>query len=71
MGIPGGNPLLAGNFAGLLIFRLADPEVEWFDQVALFGVRKRIRGEHHDHNRPALPAQNRTIPQDFFYVRQK
>jgi hypothetical protein len=47
-------PLLAGNFTGLRIFRLTDPEAERFDQVALFGVRKRIRGEHYDRNRSQL-----------------
>ena len=30
------------------------PEAERFDQVALFGVRKRIRGEHYDRNRSQL-----------------
>jgi hypothetical protein len=47
-------PLLAGNFTGLRIFRLTDPEAERFDQVALFGVRKRVRGEHYDRNRALL-----------------
>jgi hypothetical protein len=47
-------PLLAGNFTGLRIFRRTDPEAERFDQVALFGVRKRIRGEHYDRNRSQL-----------------
>jgi hypothetical protein len=47
-------PLLAGNFTGLRILRLTDPEAERFDQVALFGVRKRIRGEHYDRNRSQL-----------------
>jgi hypothetical protein len=47
-------PLLAGNFTDLRIFRLTDPEAERFDQVALFGVRKRIRGEHYDRNRSQL-----------------
>jgi hypothetical protein len=47
-------PLLAGNFTGLRIFRLTDPEAERFDQVALFAVRKRIRGEHYDRNRSQL-----------------
>jgi hypothetical protein len=47
-------PLLAGNFTGLRIFRLTDPEAERFGQVALFGVRKRIRGEHYDRNRSQL-----------------
>src|ERR1700750_2855448 len=47
-------PLLAGNFTGLRIFQLTDSEAERFDQVALFGVRKRMRGEHYDHNRALL-----------------
>jgi hypothetical protein len=47
-------PLLAGNFTDLRIFRLTDPEAERFDQVALFGVRKRTRGEHYDRNRTSL-----------------
>jgi hypothetical protein len=48
------TPLLAGNFTDLRIFRLTDPEAEQFDQVALFGVRKRMRGEHYDRNRALL-----------------
>jgi hypothetical protein len=47
-------PLLAGNFSDLRIFQLTDPEAERFDQVALFGVRKRMRGEHYDRNRALL-----------------
>ena len=47
-------PLLAGNFTGLRVYRLTDPEAERFDQVALFGVRKRMRGEHYERNRSAL-----------------
>jgi hypothetical protein len=47
-------PLLAGNFTDLRIFRLTDPEAERFDQVALLGVRKRMRGEHYDRNRALL-----------------
>ena len=47
-------PLLAGNFTDLRIFRLTDPEAVRFDQVALFGVRKRMRGEHYDRNRALL-----------------
>jgi tRNA1(Val) A37 N6-methylase TrmN6 len=47
-------PLLAGNFTDLRIFRLTDPEAERFDQVALFGVRKRMRGEHYDRNHAFL-----------------
>jgi tRNA1(Val) A37 N6-methylase TrmN6 len=47
-------PLLAGNFTDLRIFRLTEPEAERFDQVALFGVRKRMHGEHYDRNRALL-----------------
>jgi hypothetical protein len=47
-------PQLAGNFTDLRIFRVTDPEAERFDQVALFGVRKRMRGEHYDRNRALL-----------------
>jgi tRNA1(Val) A37 N6-methylase TrmN6 len=47
-------PLLAGNFTELRIFRLTDPEAERFDQVALFGVRKRVRGEQYERNRALL-----------------
>jgi 16S rRNA G966 N2-methylase RsmD len=47
-------PLLAGNFTGLRVYRLSDPEAARFDQVALFGVRKRMRGEHYERNRTAL-----------------
>ena len=47
-------PLLAGNFTGLRVYRLTDPEAERFDQVALCGVRKRLRGEHYERNRTAL-----------------
>jgi hypothetical protein len=47
-------PLLAGNFTGLRVYRLTDPEAERFDQVALFGVPKRMRGEQYERNRTAL-----------------
>ena len=47
-------PLFAGNFTGLHVYRLTDPEAERFDQVALLGVRKRMRGEHYERNRTAL-----------------
>jgi tRNA1(Val) A37 N6-methylase TrmN6 len=47
-------PLPAGNFTDLRIFRLTDPEAERFDQVALFGVRKRVRGEQYERNRALL-----------------
>jgi len=47
-------PLLAENFAELRVFRLTDPESERFDQVALFGVRKRMRGQDYSRNRAAL-----------------
>ena len=54
-------PLLAGNFTDLRIFRLTDPEAERFDQVVLFGVRKRIRGEHYDRNRALLIGLTGTL----------
>jgi hypothetical protein len=47
-------PLLAENFTDLRVFRLTDPESERFDQVALFGVRKRMRGQDYSRNRAAL-----------------
>jgi hypothetical protein len=47
-------PLLAENFADLRVFRLTDPESERFDQVALFGVRKKMRGQDYSRNRTAL-----------------
>ena len=47
-------PLLAENFADLRVYRLTDPESERFDQVALFGVRKRMRGQDYSRNRAAL-----------------
>ena len=47
-------PLLAENFADLQVFRLTDPESARFDQVALFGVRKRMRGQDYTRNRTAL-----------------
>ena len=47
-------PLLAENFADLRVFRLMDPESERFDQVALFGIRKRMRGQDYSRNRAAL-----------------
>jgi hypothetical protein len=47
-------PLLAENFTDLRVFRLTDPESERFDQVALFGVRKRMRGQDYSRNRAGL-----------------
>jgi 16S rRNA G966 N2-methylase RsmD len=47
-------PLLSENFANLQVFRLTDPESERFDQVALLGVRKRMRGQDYSQNRAAL-----------------
>jgi Uncharacterised methyltransferase family (DUF6094) len=47
-------PLLAGNFTDLQIYRLIDPEAERFAQVALLGVRKRMRGEQYERNRALL-----------------
>ena len=57
-------PLLAGNFTDLQVFRLTDPEAQRFDQVALFGVRKRMRGELYDRNRETLLqlVWNRSMP---------
>jgi hypothetical protein len=46
--------LLAENFVDLRVFRLTDPESERFDQVALFAVRKRMRGQDYSRNRAAL-----------------
>ena len=47
-------PLLAENFADLRVFRLTDPESARFNQVALFGVRKRMRGQDYSRNRTTL-----------------
>ena len=47
-------PLLAENFADLRVFRLNDPESVRFDQVALLGVRKRMRGQDYSRNRATL-----------------
>lgn len=47
-------PLLAENFADLRVFRLTDPESERFDQVALCGIRKKMRGQDYSRNRAAL-----------------
>ncbi|HET9101547.1 MAG TPA: DUF6094 domain-containing protein [Acidobacteriaceae bacterium] len=47
-------PLLAEHFADLQVFRLTDPESERFNQVALFGVRRRMRGQDYSRNRAAL-----------------
>jgi hypothetical protein len=47
-------PLLAENFAKLQVFRLTDPESARFGQVALFGVRQRMRGQDYNRNRAAL-----------------
>jgi hypothetical protein len=47
-------PLLAEHFTDLQVFRLTDPESERFNQVALFGVRKRMRGQDYSRNRAAL-----------------
>ena len=47
-------PLLAENFGDLRVFRLTDPESERFDQVALLGVRKRMRGQDYTRNRAGL-----------------
>ena len=47
-------PLLAEQFTDLRVFRLTDPESTRFDQVALLGVRKRMRGQDYSRNRAAL-----------------
>jgi hypothetical protein len=47
-------PLVAENFADLRVFRLTAPESERFNQVALFGVRKRMRGQDYSRNCTAL-----------------
>jgi hypothetical protein len=47
-------PLLAENFADLRVFRLTDPESARFDQVALLGIRKRMRGQDYSRNRAGL-----------------
>jgi len=46
--------LLAAHFNAFRVFRLTDPEAERFDQVALFGVRKRISSAAFEANRHAL-----------------
>jgi hypothetical protein len=51
-------PLLAGNFTDLQVLRLTDPEAQRLDQVALFGVRKRMRGEHYDRNRVVVTNES-------------
>jgi hypothetical protein len=43
--------LLAANFVKLQVYRLSDPESERFNQVALVGVRKRVRGQEYEQNR--------------------
>src|SRR5277367_359729 len=47
-------PLLAENFDRLQVFRLSDRASERFKQVALLGVRKRVRGSDYEQNRTAL-----------------
>jgi hypothetical protein len=47
-------PLLAENFSDIQIFRLTDPEAVRFDQVALFGVRKKMRAMDYSRNHAAL-----------------
>lgn len=47
-------PLLAANFLKLRVFCLTDPESERFKQVALIGVRKRVRGQDYEQNRALL-----------------
>ncbi len=47
-------PLLAEHFIDFRVFRLTDPESERFDQLAVFGVRKRVRGQDYNRDRTAL-----------------
>jgi hypothetical protein len=47
-------PLLAGNFVNLSVYRLSDTESERFKQLALFGVRKRVRASDYEQNRAHL-----------------
>ena len=47
-------PLLAENFADLRVFRLTDPESARFDQIAVFGTRRRMRGQDYSRNRATL-----------------
>jgi hypothetical protein len=49
-------PLLAGNFVNFSVYRLSDPESGRFKQVALFGVRKRVKGSDYEHNRAHLQS---------------
>jgi len=46
--------LLAANFTSFRVFRLTDPESDRFDQVALFGIRKKMTGEAYHRNRELL-----------------
>ena len=46
--------LLAAQFHAFQAFRLTDPESDRFDQVALFGIRKRITNASYEANRKAL-----------------
>lgn len=47
-------PILAHDFADLQVFRLTDAESERFDQVAVIGVRKAMRGKLYEANRSEL-----------------
>ena len=46
--------LLAGNFVNLQVFGLSDPESVRFKQVAVLGVRKRVRSPDYEQNRTSL-----------------
>lgn len=48
--------LLAEAFSHFQVFRLADPESERFDQVALMAVRTRVNGADYENNREQLIA---------------
>ena len=46
--------ILAHDFADLQVFRLTDTESERFDQVAVIGIRKAMRGKFYEANRSEL-----------------
>lgn len=48
------SSLLSAHFGNFQVLRLTDPEAERFEQVALFGVRKRISAAAYEGNRRAL-----------------
>jgi tRNA1(Val) A37 N6-methylase TrmN6 len=46
--------ILASDFTNLEVLRLTNPESERFDQVAVIGVRKNVRGKSYEANRHEL-----------------